>query len=129
MDITPFFEFKSRAELRRWLEENHLCSPCCWVATTRGKELRSDALPYLDVVEECLCFGWIDSTCKRLGDGRLAQRISPRRRGSNWTALNRERFMALDAKGLTTPQGWKAFGNTEKQSARGEDRSDTPDRK
>ena len=48
-------------------------------------------LPYLDVVEEALCFGWIDSTLKKLPDGRLAQRISPRRKNSHWTELNKQR--------------------------------------
>ena len=27
-------------------------------------------LPYIDVVEEALCFGWIDSTLKKLPDDR-----------------------------------------------------------
>ena len=42
-------------------------------------------LPYIDVVKETLCFGWIDSTLKKLPDGRLAQRLFPRRKNSHWT--------------------------------------------
>ena len=109
MDTTPLFEFSERAELRQWLEENHGTTPFCWVATTRGKEPRHGAIPYLEVVEECLCFGWIDSTVKRLDEGRQAQRISPRRKGSNWTLLNIRRFTDLEKRGLVTEAGRKAF--------------------
>ena len=109
MDTNPLFEFSDRAELRQWLEENHGTTPFCWVATTRGKEPRCGAIPYPEVVEECLCFGWIDSTLKRLDEGRQAQRISPRKRGSTWTILNTRRFRDLDERGLVTEAGWKAF--------------------
>ncbi len=76
-----------------------------WVATYRSKQPMAEALPYLDVVEEALCFGWIDSTCKRLPDGRLAQRLSPRRKNSHWTELNRERCEDLERRGLMTEAG------------------------
>jgi len=109
MDITPLFEFSDRAELRQWLEENHSTTPHCWVATTRGKEPRRGAIPYLEVVEECLCFGWIDSTVKRLDEGRQAQRISPRKKGSTWTILNTRRFADLEERGLVTEAGRRAF--------------------
>lgn len=61
-------------------------------------------LPYLDVVEEALRFGWIDSTCKREGN-ILRQRLSPRRRGSRWTELNKERCRRLEHLGLMTDEG------------------------
>ena len=66
-------------------------------------------LPYIDVVEEALCFGWIDSTLKRLPDGRLAQRLSPRRKRSHWTELNKQRCAALEARGLMTEAGRRAL--------------------
>ena len=63
---------------------------------------------YIDVVEEALCFGWIDSTLKKLPDGRLAQRLSPRRKNSHWTQLNIDRCIDLEARGLMTPAGRRA---------------------
>lgn len=54
---------------------------------------------------EALCFGWIDSTNKRLSDGRLAQRLSPRRQGSHWTELSILRCNDLLARGLMTEAG------------------------
>lgn len=76
---------------------------------SRSKNPPSGVLPYLDVVEEALCFGWIDSTLKKLPDGRLAQRLSPRRKNSHWTELNKHRCEALISNGLMTDAGLKAF--------------------
>ena len=68
MEITTLLEYSDRSQLRAWLRENH------------SKE------------KEC----WIDSTLKRLPDGRLAQRLSPRRKKSHWTKLNMDRCMDLE---------------------------------
>ena len=67
------------------------------------------AIAYIDVVEEALCFGWIDSMLKRLPDGRLAQRLSPRRKKSHWTQLNIERCKDLESRGLMTDAGRSAL--------------------
>ena len=56
-----------------------------------------------------MCFGWIDSTIKKLPDGRLAQRISPRCKRSHWTELNKERYINLEDRGLMTDAGRQAF--------------------
>ena len=80
MQIIDLLEFTNRKELRQWLVENHLAAKECWVTVNRGKQERDDCIPYVEVVEEALCFGWIDSTVKRLPDGRCAQRLSPRRK-------------------------------------------------
>ena len=109
MEITILVETDDRTVLRRWLMGNHLTECEVWVATYRGKHPMVDALPYVDVVEEALCFGWIDSTCKRLPDGRLAQRLSPRRKNSHWTERNLERCRELEQRGLMTEAGRKTL--------------------
>ena len=106
MEIDLLLEFTERSELRKWLLENHASARSCWVTCSRSR--RPGTLYYPDLVEEALCFGWIDSTCKRLPDGRLAQRISPRRKGSHWTELNRRRCADLSARGLMTAAGLAA---------------------
>ena len=88
---------------RAWLSENHSASSGCWLVVDRRKH-PVGVLPYLDAVEEALCFGWIDSTI-RPGDGVSYQRFSPRRRGSNWTELNLERCRRLERMGLMTDAG------------------------
>ena len=60
-------------------------------------------MPYNDAVEEALCFGWIDSIRKGLDDERYVQRYTPRRKGSAYSQLNKERLAHLDAQGLLLP--------------------------
>ena len=104
MEITLLLEFTQRQQLRDWLQENHASAKECWVVMSRAKN-PVGVLPYLDVVEEALCFGWIDSTMKRLPDGRLAQRLSPRRKKSHWIVLNKERCRRLIQEGKMTDAG------------------------
>ena len=105
MEVDILLEYGNRQQLRRWLEDNHEQATHCWVAAYRSRVPEGVALPYLDIVEEALCFGWIDSTNKKLPDGRLAQRISPRRKGSHWTELNKQRCADLQKRGLMTDAG------------------------
>ena len=116
MEVTNLLTFTNRQQLREWLERNHLTEKCYWVACNRSKTPQPDALPYIDIVEEALCFGWIDSTLKKLPDGRLAQRLSPRRKGSHWTDLNKERCRQLEASGLMTASGIEALQRAAKQA-------------
>ena len=110
MEVLNLLHFGTRTELRQWFKENHNKEKCCWVVTYRSKcPSEWPAIPYIDVVEEALCFGWIDSTLKRLPDGRLAQRLSPRRAKSHWTQLNMDRCVDLEDRGQMTEAGRQAF--------------------
>ena len=65
MEVVNLLHLGSRSELRQWIKENHNKEKCCWVVTYRGKcPPEWPAIPYIEVVEEALCFGWIDSTLK-----------------------------------------------------------------
>ena len=110
MEVVNLLHLEGRSELRQWLKENYNKEKCCWVVTYRGKCPPDwPTIPYIEVVEEVLCFGWIDSTLKRLPDGRLVQRLSPRRAKSNWTQLNIDRCADLEVRGLMTDAGRRAF--------------------
>ena len=112
MGVVNLLHFESRAELRQWLKGNHNKEKCCWVVTYRSKfPPEWPVIPHIEVVEEALCFGWIDSTLKRLPDGRLAQRLSPRRPKSHWTQLNMNRCVDLEDRGLMTEAGRRTFEN------------------
>lgn len=105
MELTNLLNVKNRDELRQWLEKNHQTEKECWVIVKRGKPENEDVFWYLDAVEEALCFGWIDSTCKSATDGLTAQRLSPRRRNSVWTELNKERCRRMEKLGKMTDAG------------------------
>ena len=48
------------------------------------------------------CFGWIDSTTKKMDNGVTAQRFAPRRKGSLWSELNKERCRRMERLGRMT---------------------------
>ena len=106
MEIVDLLEYSDRLQLRQWFEGNAATQKSCWIALYRGKKKPEGAcLSYLEVVEEALCFVWIDSTLRRLRDGRFAQRLSPRQKKSHWTELNKQRCADLEERGLMTELG------------------------
>ncbi len=99
-------EFAHRNDLRQWLLLHSDKEKEGWVVCKRGSNNVADGvLSYLDLVEELLCFGWIDSTIRKAHDGLCLQRISPRRATGNWTELNKERCRRLERLGLMTDRG------------------------
>jgi len=103
MNMDRIVRVRTREEWREWLRDHHVSVKDCWFVS-----LDDQAVGYLDAVEEALCFGWVDSTTKKTEDGRRGQRFSPRRKGSNWTELNKERVRRLESLGLMTDAGRKA---------------------
>ena len=71
----------------------------------RGKPKDDGAFYCLDAVEEALCFGWIDSTQKKMPNGTTVQRFSPRRHNSVWSELNKARVRRLERLGYMTDAG------------------------
>ncbi|MCM1347763.1 MAG: YdeI/OmpD-associated family protein [Bacteroides sp.] len=94
----------TREQFRNWLSLNAMTATECWLPVKKGRTAADGIVRYLDAVEEALCFGWIDSTCN-VQDGVVIQRFSPRKKGSNWTELNKERCRRLLKLGLMTKAG------------------------
>jgi uncharacterized protein YdeI (YjbR/CyaY-like superfamily) len=100
--------FETTAQLRKWFEANHDSARELWVGCHQKRTGRP-TVSGLDVIEEALCFGWVDSVRYSLGDGSFAQRITPRRRGSAWSAVNIKRFEELESQGRVHASGRAAF--------------------
>lgn len=105
MTIQNLLDVKSRKELRDWLLRNHDKESECWIVVKRGRPVDDGNFWYIDAVEEALCFGWIDSTTKKISDNVTAQRLCPRRPRSNWSELNKERCRGMESLGLMTDAG------------------------
>lgn len=99
---------ESRAGWRSWLASQTGRNEGVWVVY-RKKSSRLEGPVYEDLVEEALCFGWIDSVSRRIDEDRLIQWYSPRRRGGIWSALNKERIDRLEQEGLMTDAGRQAI--------------------
>jgi uncharacterized protein YdeI (YjbR/CyaY-like superfamily) len=98
----------SRAQWRAWLERNADTSPSIWLVTYKRSSGRP-APTYDDVVEEALCFGWIDSTIRTRDAQTSMLLLSPRKPGSTWAATNKVRVERLIASGLMTERGLRAI--------------------
>lgn len=106
-DDAPHVEVTSRAEWRAWLTRHHATSDGVWLVTFK-RASGGPHLPYPDVVEEALCFGWVDSTSGSVDDRRSRLWLAPRKKGSGWARTNKERVERLTAEGLMTPAGLAA---------------------
>jgi uncharacterized protein YdeI (YjbR/CyaY-like superfamily) len=102
----PRLVVTSRAELRAWLSEHHATSPGVWLVTT--KKSAGGVVAWNDVVEEVLCFGWIDSLPRALDEVRTMLRLTPRRASSAWSGKNKGHVEALMAQGLMQAAGLAA---------------------
>lgn len=100
----PKIEFCSRQKLRDWLAANHLTADTFWLVSFK-KHIEDRYLPYGDIVEELLCFGWIDTRTRRLDDDRTMYLVAPRKPGSTWSASNKQRVGKLERAGLMTAAG------------------------
>jgi uncharacterized protein YdeI (YjbR/CyaY-like superfamily) len=97
-------EVTSRAQWRDWLEQHHADTAGIWVVTHK-KAAGDIHLPYAEIVEEALCFGWVDSKGRALDERRSMLLLTPRKRGSGWSRPNKERIARLEAAGLIAPAG------------------------
>ncbi len=105
MEITEVFYPKVRAEWREWLQEHHQSKTEVWLRRFK-KATGKPCINYDELVEECLCFGWIDGVVKKLDVESNVQRITPRRKKKTFLSeLNRQRVWKLQKEGLMTPAG------------------------
>jgi uncharacterized protein YdeI (YjbR/CyaY-like superfamily) len=88
------FYAKTQADWRKWLQKNHAVLPHVWLILYK-KNTTVPTLTYDEVVEECLCFGWIDSKPNKRDDESYFLFIAPRKPKSVWSALNKTRIEKL----------------------------------
>ena len=91
----------SRRAWRAWLAKHHATSSGVWLVFVKG----DGNLKYEDGVEEALCFGWIDSTARRVDDTRRSMWFAPRRPKSGWAKTNKARVEKLIAAGAMAAPG------------------------
>ena len=98
------FHPRTRPAWRAWLAEHHAREAGLWLIRYK-KAAGKPTLSYADVVEEALCFGWIDSLPRALDAERTMLYVAPRKPGSGWSRLNKERAERLIRAGRMTPAG------------------------
>jgi len=104
----PELYFENDIEWRLWLAENHDKNQGIYLIFYKvGHEMKS--MRWEEAVKVALCFGWIDSTVKSLGDGKRRQYYCPRKPKSVWSALNKKHIVHLLASDLMHESGLQSI--------------------
>ncbi|MFC2131569.1 YdeI family protein [Bacteroidota bacterium] len=107
MEISKIIYFDNRKDWRLWLRKNHKKEREIWLIYY-NKASGKPRIPYNDAVEEALCYGWIDSTLKKIDKDRFTQRFTPRNHKSQLSVMNKERIRRLIKSKKMTKAGLKA---------------------
>jgi uncharacterized protein YdeI (YjbR/CyaY-like superfamily) len=100
-------EVTSNQELRTWLENNFGQKESVWLVTFKKND-PSKYVSVSEVLDELLCFGWIDGIRRKLDDTRTMQLISPRR-VEHWTKTYKDRAEKLIQSGKMMEPGFRSI--------------------
>jgi uncharacterized protein YdeI (YjbR/CyaY-like superfamily) len=106
MDTVEDFYAKDRQAWRAWLQANHVAKSAVWLVHDKGPVR---ALRWEDIVQEALCFGWIDSLQRPVSDTQNKIYMSKRKPNGGWSRINKAHVIELEEKGLMTPAGRAAI--------------------
>jgi uncharacterized protein YdeI (YjbR/CyaY-like superfamily) len=104
MEIRKTLYVTSREEWQAWLTKHYQSETEVWLIYYK-KHTGQPRISYDHAVEEALCFGWVDSIVKRIDDEKFAQKFTPRRDWTKWSALNKRRLRKLIREGRMTERG------------------------
>jgi uncharacterized protein YdeI (YjbR/CyaY-like superfamily) len=100
----PIVEFRTRADLRSWLVDQHCTSDGVWVRLFK----KSSAIPSItfdQLLDEGLCFGWSESTRRSYNENSYLQKFAPRKKRGTTYERNRKRIEVLIDAGMMTRSG------------------------
>lgn len=100
----------SLEELRGWLSRNHGNTESVWLLRFK-KSVSAKYVDRLDVLDELLCWGWVDGLARKLDDERTMQLISPRRQ-QKWSKSYKDRCEQLEAAGRMQAPGLAAIATS-----------------
>ncbi|WP_350292175.1 YdeI/OmpD-associated family protein [uncultured Croceitalea sp.] len=104
----PEHYFKDDTAFRDWLKANHDKSKGIYLILYKI-EHKMPSMRWEEAVRVALCYGWIDSTVKSLGNGKRRQYFCPRKPKSVWSKVNKTHLEELEAAGLIHKSGYQAI--------------------
>lgn len=96
--------FKNSEEWRNWLHENHALSSGIDLIFYKVGSI-SESMRWEEAVQVALCYGWIDSTVRKLDEERRKQSFGPRKDKSVWSKVNKNYIERLIAENLMHESG------------------------
>lgn len=106
MDNAPHFYAKNRTAWRKWLEEYHDTETAVWLVYDKGA---ARSFTWAELVQEALCFGWIDSRPGKISDTQSKIYVSKRKPKSVWSKVNKAHIEQLITNGQMRPAGLAAI--------------------
>lgn len=104
-DGKPAIYAATRNEWRKWLEENSRTEKSVWLILYHKKS-KTESVNLIEATEEALCFGWIDSLCKKRDSESYYLTFGNRNpKTSKWSQINIERAGRMIRQGLMTEHG------------------------
>jgi uncharacterized protein YdeI (YjbR/CyaY-like superfamily) len=100
-------EVTSTYQLREWLMANHAQKESVWLVSYK-KHMGDRYVSIQEVLDELLCFGWIDGIRRKLDDNRTMQLIAPRQ-VQHWAKSYKDRVDKLQKAGRMHPAGLRAI--------------------
>lgn len=100
--------FATQDDFRAWLEKHHQKQTELLVGFYKlgsGKP----SMTWSQSVDQALCFGWIDGVRRSIDEESYSIRFTPRKKTSNWSAVNIKKIEELTKAGLMTEAGHNAF--------------------
>lgn len=110
----PELYFKRDVDWYDWLSQNHETANGVYLIFYK-LEMNVPTMRWEEAVKVALCFGWIDSTVKSLGNGKRRQYFTKRNPKSVWSALNKRYVIELESDSLIQPSGYEKI-NIAKQN-------------
>ena len=104
----PLLYFKNDTEWREWLHENHDIYNGVYLVFYKVA-CKEPSMRWEEAVKVALCYGWIDSTVKRIDDKRRKQHFTPRKHKSVWSKLNKTYIEQLLKDDLMHTRGLKSI--------------------
>jgi len=98
----------TRDDFRRWLVSNHDKEDKVSVIVYK-KHTGKSSPSHRELMEEAICFGWIDTTIKKLDENRYIRTFSRRNKNSKWSNNTIKYAKDLIKRGKMTPEGLKFY--------------------
>lgn len=98
----------SRKTWRNWLEKNYDKETKVCIILYK-KHTGKPSISHRESMEEAICFGWIDTTLKRLDHDRYMRCFAKRTKNSRWSNNTLSYGEDLIKRGLMTPHGLKMY--------------------
>ena len=102
----------SVVQLRHWLEANHAQRQSIWLVTYK-KHMTHKYVSVQEILDQVLCFGWIDGVRRKLNDDQTMQLIGPRRR-QHWAQSYKDRAAKLVSEGRMHRAGLEAIAESKR---------------